>query len=290
MGKHKYSLLYVISFLLFLGYAGCDDESQNVQPDVQDTTTNEYIYHLMKEWYFWNNYLPDIDPDQYDSPQDLMEALKYRELDRWSFITDIQSFQQFFQEGKFIGYGFGLKLDPSGNLKLSFVYPGSPAEQAGLSRGTQVMEINGTEVPELLNSNKLTEALGEDIEGVTTDFKFKYLDGRIENISISKSTIEMTTVLNKKIFDLNGKRIGYMVFTNFVDKAVPELDDAFNYFKNEQIDEFILDLRYNSGGGLSVTDHLAGLLRKSDPGNIFLNITYNDQKQKFNNIIYFLWK
>ena len=286
MRKNNFSLLYLILYILIL-FTGCNDESHEVRPNAQDTTLNQHIFHLMTEWYYWNDHLPKVNPDQFESPQALMEALKYKELDRWSFITDVKSFQQFFEEGKFIGFGFGLKINPAGNLKLSFVYPGSPADDAGLSRGVEIVEINGKSVPTLLNNNTIVNELGEDVEGITTDFRFKYKDGSIENVSLTKTIINMTTVLNKRIIETDGKRIGYMLFTNFVGKAIPELDLAFNFFKNQNISDFILDLRYNSGGGLSVTDHLAGLLRKSAPDNVFLNITYNSKKQDYNNTVYF---
>lgn len=53
-----------------------------------------------------------------------------------------------------------------------------------------------------------------------------------------------------------------MIFDQFTSVAASEIEEAFTSFKNANIDELIIDLRYNSGGSLATAaillDKIAG--------------------------------
>jgi carboxyl-terminal processing protease len=44
-----------------------------------------------------------------------------------------------------------------------------------------------------------------------------------------------------------GRRIGYLLYTQFIERFNDSLNVAMQYFKNENINSLVLDLRYNPG-------------------------------------------
>ena len=71
-------------------------------------------------------------------------------------------------------------------------------------------------------------------------------------------TIPTVSVLN--VYEVDGRKIGYLFFRNFVTPSRQALDDAFNALRDVGATELVLDLRYNGGGLVSIAQHLASLI------------------------------
>ena len=85
------------------------------------------------------------------------------------------------------------------------------------------------------------------------------------------------TVFLDSVYLIGNKIIGYLCYTRFEDIA--ELAPVIRKFKEAQVDELIVDLRYNPGGYVSVCKYLCNsIVGESGYGNTF-------QYQGFNNII-----
>ena len=73
------------------------------------------LYYIMKEWYYWYN-IPECNSvtvankENYKDPYELLEAMRYKTLDRWSFVADYDEFLAEMQ-GTFVGHGFRIGLD-----------------------------------------------------------------------------------------------------------------------------------------------------------------------------------
>ena len=63
------------------------------------------LYDIMNEWYYWNDVMPAVNKDNYADPYLLMDAMRYKPLDRWSFVADYNEFMAQMQ-GSFVGHGF----------------------------------------------------------------------------------------------------------------------------------------------------------------------------------------
>jgi C-terminal processing protease CtpA/Prc len=187
-----------------------------------------------------------------------------------SYIQDEKTFDQFFNEGKFYGYGFGMKLDASQNLRVSFVYKDSPMDRVGVTRGYKITKINGKTVAELIATNSLTSAWGENKAGVERKIEVEGLDGVKREETIVKEEVQINTVVHHEVKSLNGKKVGYLVFNSFVDTSIEELNEAFSHFGNEGISDLVLDLRYNGGGSMKVAERLdtLGAIETSTPHDL----------------------
>ena len=85
-------------------------------------------------------------------------------------------------------------------------------------------------------------------------------------------------VLVDKTFDVAGKKIGYLAYSAFDLNSSQTLPDVFRRFKSENIDELILDLRYNGGGYAFTENVLASMIAPMAnvlAGDIFQTEVYN---------------
>ncbi|MEL6535437.1 MAG: hypothetical protein AAFQ98_08500, partial [Bacteroidota bacterium] len=108
---------------------------------------NQYLLDVLQSWYWWRDDVNvDLDPAEYTSPEDLLEDVRYSELDRWSYIGNLAEFNALFNGGNYAGYGFGARWDDDGNLWIRSVYDDSPFGMAGVSRGLKLLEVDGSDV------------------------------------------------------------------------------------------------------------------------------------------------
>src|SRR5690606_16865434 len=75
----------------------------------------------------------------------------------------------------------------------------------------------------------------------------------------------------------SGKKIGYLFYNRFLNEEANELFDVFQEFKSSGVNELILDLRYNLGGGIAVSGLLSALIKPNyNKNQIFVNYNYNE--------------
>ncbi|TVR68259.1 MAG: hypothetical protein EA408_13610 [Marinilabiliales bacterium] len=279
---------YIFTFFLLLFSASlvltsCRKDEEDDPADQQRIEENTQFYGLMRDWYYWYDKMPNINPANYASVYDVMEAIRHRPLDRWSYITSRREFESYYLESKFIGYGFGSAFDQEGNLRITFIFNTVDMYEEGVRRSWILREVNGTEIKPGVNINQL---LGANEIGVTNNFLFVDPDGEQVSMTLAKDEVFMNTVLYKEVIEYDGRRIGYLVFKNFTTPSFDELEEAVNYFNTEGIDDLILDLRYNGGGQTNVANYLASIIGGAAvAGEPFAKYLYNEKKAEENNFI-----
>ncbi|MBF0229013.1 MAG: PDZ domain-containing protein [Desulfamplus sp.] len=257
-------------------------------PDCSAVDQNLWLYNRMIDVYYWYGKIPKISSPskKYSSPELLLEAIKYKKFDKWSYITSAESFAALFEEGTYIGMGYGTKYDSNKNLRISHVYKDSPADKAGVKRGWTVLKVNGKDVEEIETNSLWDNIYGESKEGVVVNLEFADLQGNIVETQLTKKKVKINTVFNYDIFNAGDKKIGYLVFMSFLETSEQELNQVFSYFKAQKVNELVLDLRYNGGGRVSISAYLASLIAKENTnGEIFATVKYND-KHKDENYAY----
>ncbi len=283
MEKIKYRYIFSLLFLLIPAtvlFNSCTKEEEDDPQDEQRIAENTEFYKLLGEWYYWYDKIPNINPANYASVYDVMEAVRHRPLDRWSYVTTRKEFESYYLESKFIGYGFGSAFDAHGNLRVTFIFNSVDMYEKGVRRSWILREVNGTTLRPGVNINQL---LGANEVGISNDFLFIDHDGEPVAMTLVKDEVFMNTVLHKEVIEYGGKKAGYLVFKNFTTPSFDELDEAVNYFNSEGIDELILDLRYNGGGQTNVANYLASIIGgQKVAGKHFAKYLYNDKKEDEN--------
>lgn len=258
-----------------------EDPAPVTDPAVQaDQTDNEWILENMQTYYFWTKQLP-ASPDMTQEPEDFFNSLLYTynattrpDGDRFSFIAaDAQELEASLSgEGKSTGAEFNLYLARQGSddviAQILYVLPGSPAEKAGLKRGDIIEQVNG----QTLTRSNYSALLFDQNTMVLgySNWQNNQLVKSDKTINITKEIIQENPVLLDSIYTVSGKKIGYLVYNQFipgpngstVSTYDLQLDQIFSQFQAEGINELILDLRYNPGGYVSSAVNLASLIGK----------------------------
>ncbi|HQH40716.1 MAG TPA: S41 family peptidase [Bacteroidales bacterium] len=277
----RWLLLLMLFVVLVYSCKKEEGEDQPTQTD-QYLSVKKKIFSVMQYWYLWNHDLPTVNSANYSTPDAFLDALRYKK-DRYSFIMDRTEFLNYFNEGTYYGHGISIGADVEGNLRIVFIYNDSPLKAAGVSRGWIIKSINGTLIQPGVD---VTALLGKNEAGVENTFVFIDLQGQEHTVTSAKKAVAINSVLYKGVLQAGTKKTGYLVFETFITPSVAELDSAFNFFLSENIDEMIVDLRYNGGGEMNVAVHLSGLLASSAAaGKVLVKMEHNTDRSSYDTIL-----
>ncbi len=274
------------SFLLAAataGLAACGGSSGNGSAATPDGCSiagqNNFVLATMEDIYLWNTEIPDVDPLAYEDPEALLEAIRFRPIDRFSFLTTIASENALFGDSQFAGFGF--RSRPQGSEQIvSEVFEGSPAALGGLVRGAAVISIDGRPMAEIFANEGFSAALGPPEPGVTRTLGLRLPDGSVTETTITKDVVTIGPVSDVSVLDVNGVPTGYMNFRTFTEPAAPALSEAADLLQAGSISQLVLDLRYNGGGLLSIAEYLAGLLGgQVTAGQVFVTNQFNENNE-----------
>ena len=200
-------------------------------------------------------------------------------MDKWSFITTIQAFQSYFKAGEYLGFGFGYSYDETGKSYIAFVFKDSELYTNGVRRGWQIAAIDGKSIQPFEN---LSPLMGEDISGVTRTFTFIKPDLTTIDVTATKDTVTINSVLAADTLHISGHIVGHLVFQTFIEPSATELDSAFSFFQSVNADRLIVDLRYNGGGDLDIATKLGSQIGGSSLNDqTFIKFTHNDKMKQY---------
>lgn len=247
-----------------------------------------FVRDTLDELYLWYRDLPDLDPARFASPEALLDAARYRPLDdTFSYITSRTASDAFFDESRFVGLGLTTSL-VGGVLGVLQVFDGGPAADAGLDRGTRIDAIDGVSVDELVAGGTLDAAFGPAQDGLAVGLRFTTRTGERREATLRKRPVTIPTVSLTRVFLVDGRRVGYLFFRNFVRPSVAALDEAFAALAAAGVDELVIDLRYNGGGLVDVAVHLAGLVGgRPVQDQVFAQSRHNDRNRRLDETLRF---
>ena len=296
-------------FIAFLFLVSCENTQNGVDAynadneDCSQAAVNRQAYSYLKDWYLWYEHLPEIDPAEYATLDEMISAVKYREgdklIDRFSYSL-LKSEHEDYYAGKRYGMGYSWIRDNENNLYFSMVYPGSPAYSAGLRRGQRVLAMNDVTVEELDENEKYNKAHKNDADfEEKTDWenvynpenkgeavKFRILDHGTEvETTVYLDDYISKSVLASAVLEDDGVKTGYVHLKSFISPSEGELNEVFAEFKKEKVEMIVLDLRYNGGGLVKIAELLVNLIAGSRVKNEnIIKILYNDKHSDKNSV------
>jgi C-terminal processing protease CtpA/Prc len=292
----------LICLIFFAGLTACGGGDPVVGPlagtDACSTTgQKQYVLDQLYLWYLWNDLLPaGIDIGDYGSAEELVsrvtlelgpEDMNGDPIDFFSSVGSLDADQQFFGEGKFEGFGFSWRFADAAltDFRITRTFSGSPAALGGLDRGHQVLSLNTRAVGDIQAAEGISAFFAAND---TVDFEVQTVAGAILTPTISKAVVTIDPIPQWWIRDVNGRNVGYLELTTFISTADPVFDTVFQAFKAANVNEVILDLRYN-GGGLVSTAELLGDYFGGDvvAGEVFSSTEFNADRAAANNDVEF---
>jgi membrane-associated protease RseP (regulator of RpoE activity) len=261
--------------------AGCagSPSSSSSTPDCSVAGENAQILSAMRSWYYWYQSLsPNVNPAGYASPDALLDALRYQPLDRFTYVTTQAADQSFYGAGQYAGFGLGLSLSAANVLRVTRVFAGSPAAQAGLARGDTITAVNGTALATLIANKQLDNVLFVGAPGVSVTLTTVDLSGQSRTVSLTSAVVTEPTVEQTRTFTVGQQKVGYVLFNSFITPSKAALDQAVAGFAAQGVTQLVIDERYNGGGLLSVAAHLASLAAgNAYAGRTLGTLTFNSR-------------
>jgi len=284
----------LICLVAFAGLTACGGGDGPAGPETGTAACSvdgqkQYVLDQLYAWYLWNDMLPaGINIADYASPEELVSRVTLdfgpqdasgNPIDLFSSVGSAQADSEFFGEGKYEGFGFSWRFaDPAQTeLRITRTFAGSPADVGGLSRGQQVLTLNTRTVADIQNN----EGIGAFFDAnYTVDFELQHLVGVVFSTSITQAVVTIPPVPQWRIIDAgDGRNVGYMELSTFISTADPVFDTVFAAFRNANVNDVIIDLRYNGGGLVSTADLLGDYLGGSVAQNlVFSSTEFNDDR------------
>jgi len=152
-------------------------------------------------------------------------------------------------DSRYDGIGARLRSNPLG---VQYVFPGSPADEAGLAFGDNIVAINGDSAADMSASDAVILVRGEAGTSVQITIERPGLDG-LQTFDIPRARIRIPVIESRMIGD-----IAYLRLQGFPTPDLTEgVAEALREFRAEAAVALVLDLRGNTGGRLDVGTMIA---------------------------------
>ena len=230
--KNLFLFLFIISFSK--GYAANEDDIYkkiDLFSEVLDKINKEYV----------------DDVNQSEAMDAAINGV-LQSLDPYSAYMSPESFKNMQTEtsGEFGGLGIEVGME-HGVVKVISPIDNSPASKVGVKAGDYIVKIDDIQV----QGKSLTEAVDLMRGKVGTDIEITVRrrgEKKALTFIITRDIIKVASV-KSRIID---EKTGYLRLTSFNENSSDQIKDKIKEFnKNENIENYILDLRNNPGGLLS---------------------------------------
>ncbi len=223
---------------------------QTAKSDILTNKTVKKIDELM-------SYIDLYYNDDYDE-EDIRNAIYAGTLeglgDPYSvyYTADEYKDMQINTSGNYYGIGAALSQDAkTKEVTISKVYEGTPAEEAGLKDGDQIIKVNDTESTSKELSALVQEIRGE--EGTTVHLQvYRASNNKTFEIDVERKNVELPSITSKM---LDGG-IGYIQISEFQSKTDEQFKSALADLKKQGMKSLIVDVRSNPGGLINTASNI----------------------------------
>ncbi len=166
--------------------------------------------------------------------------------DRYSSYFSAEAFASYNDSTAGVYYGIGAVLNQNlktGVVTILHVYPGSPAEEAGVRDGDIIVKVGDIEGDSMELSELVTHIKGE--EGSTVHLELMRA-GESEHIQVDvvRRQIEVPTVE----YQMLEGQVGFLQVSEFTESTSEQFSAAIKDLQGQGMQSMIVDLRDNPGG------------------------------------------
>lgn len=191
--------------------------------------------------------------DQYyvdDLEEEQVEEMLYAGMmagvgDRYTYYLTKENLKQYMDNsnGNFDGVGIEVYSTQDGEVIVSSVMAGQPAEAAGVKAGDVIVGVDGQDMQGSLLSDVAAKIRGREGTEVTIKVLRRSTGETLE------FTMERTTVVVESVSGrMMDEKIGYISISGFKENTYTQFKEALGELQKEGMKGLILDLRDNPGG------------------------------------------
>jgi carboxyl-terminal processing protease len=165
--------------------------------------------------------------------------------DRFSTYLSPEEYRRYQESshGEFSGVGMEVTEVPAG-LRVSRVFPGSPAQRAGIRRGDVIVAVNGKSIAGLTSQRTTSLIRGRPGTKVTLTWTH---EGRRVTKRVERAKVDAPYV-RSSLRTVNGVKLGVVELSGFTAGAHGEVRNAVDRLRDRGAKGILLDLRGNGGG------------------------------------------
>ena len=276
------------------------DAAEDAFPDMLGSFEDEgyWLRSWSNETYLWYDEIIDLDPALYATSKagvaDYFALLKTTEntpsgnpKDRFHYTRDTAEYEAESEQGVSAGYGASYALvsaSPPRELVITLVESGSPAAEAGLSRGARIVTVDGVDLMNGSDTNTLNSGLWPAQIG--EEHNFEVIDPGADQrraITMTSTSITIDPVPLTEIISTDSGSVGYLLFTQHILPAEEQLVDSFAAMRQASVTDLVLDLRYNRGGYLYLANQVSYMIAGAGvSGRTFGALQFNSKNPSTN--------
>ena len=155
-----------------------------------------------------------------------------------------------------VGLQLGIRQDDTAVVVIAPL-EGSPAAEAGISSGSEVLAVDGVSTTELGLESTAARLRGP--AGSSVLIQLRAPSGRAREVDLRRREVNLQPV-RSRLLERDGRRFGYLRITQFAETVPQQVAEALAELQQQGSEGLLLDLRNNSGGlvsaGLAVADEL----------------------------------
>lgn len=303
--------IFKITFIVILASTlliGCFKDQDDTA--ISNREINDFVWKGMNAVYLYKDEILDLADNRFSSngdyesyldgfsrPEELFESLIYQRqtVDRFSVITSDYIQLEQLLNGVFVSNGleFNFYLVPGSNTEVfgivRLVLHNSVADNLGIQRGQVFKGINGTNLVNdnallnsLLNQNSYSLNLAEYNDNGTSQLDDDTIVPTNETVDLNKVPYTENPVYINEVLQVNGENVGYLMYNAFNSSFATELNEAFGTLKANNVQDLVLDLRYNGGGSVQIASFLGSMITGQYNGEVFSKLIYNSDNQAGN--------
>ncbi|MBT8256073.1 MAG: peptidase S41 [Bacteroidia bacterium] len=289
--KKTYFLLALFVSTLFISCF--EDLDDSLQP-ASTLEIQQFIWRGLNFYYLYKADTQELANDAFateselqtflgtfDTPESLFDFL-IAPQDQFSRLyqdyNEIESALEGTSASNGMEYGLVLYPDQSGNVfgYVRYVLPNSDAANKGLVRGIIFNTVDGQQITDT-NFNDLLAPTTYTLGLATYDGQNITPTGN--SVELVKSELQENPIHVSRTIDLNGVKVGYLLYNGFTNEFDNQLNDVFAQFQSDGVTELVLDLRYNSGGSVQSSTYLASMVTGQFTGQTYYTEQWNEDRQ-----------
>ncbi|MDP4207843.1 MAG: S41 family peptidase [Bacteroidota bacterium] len=294
------NLLFILLISFYLGSLTTSCKKDSSGPN-KASEIDQFIWYNMASYYLWADSVPKLSTAYFQNDTNKLNSFlagysdhkqlfsdllyKYGTVDRFSWIeSDYTTLQNELQGiTSTMGMDFRLALLSDGSSIVGivrYVFKNSPAEKAGIKRGSLFLKINGQQLT-TSNYQSLLSATSFNMTLATVSNNMLYTGATTSTMTAVQ--MQENPVLLDSVYSVSNKKIGYLVYNGFYSDFDVQLNNVFAKFKTKGITDLVLDLRYNGGGSIQSAIYLASMIYGPYTSKTFVNLQFNKTLQDYYN-------
>jgi hypothetical protein len=298
----KILLFLLCSFALY----NCTKEDE-IPVDVE---INDFVWKAMNAYYLYQDQIPDLSDRRFNNQPELNNFLRGFPAANDLFTNLL--FDRPNSDNKSVliddfntitipaprtsitnGVEYGIIAEPGSATNVlgfvQYILPNSDASSKSILRGDYFFGVNDTQLTrdnfrtllEVDSDYTLNMAIFDGVK-VEEDSIRTALDTIPRKVLLSKVGYTHPPISLAKNIVSGTHNIGYLFYNNdFSSNYINDLNDAFLQFKNQGVNQLILDLRFNVGGGSFVTNinQISSMITGQFEDQTFLKERWNTKAQ-----------